>query len=77
MLAGYVGAWAVVSFMQVGCKERAVKTFQKFSSPLSLHLQGRRSCTVPFKTTSCSLFVYFFFKKRKMNLGVTQKWVMT
>jgi hypothetical protein len=72
-LAGYVGAWAVVSFMQVGCKERAVKTFQKSSSPLSLHLQGRRSYTVPFKTASCSLFVYFFLKKRKMNLGVTQK----
>jgi len=22
-------------------------------------------------------FVFFFLKKRKMNLGVTQKWVMT
>jgi hypothetical protein len=59
-LAGYMGAWAVVSFMQVGCKERAGKTFQKSSSPLSLHLQGRRSCTVLFKAALCSLFVFFF-----------------
>jgi hypothetical protein len=55
--------------MQVGCKERAVKTFQKSSSSLSLHLQGIRSCTVPFKTASCSLFVYFLFEEKKNDFG--------
>jgi hypothetical protein len=50
------------------------KNFQKSSSPLSLHSQGRRICTVLFKTAPCLLF---FIEKRKMNLGVTQKWVMT
>jgi hypothetical protein len=24
-------------------------------------LQGRRSCTVPFKTAPCSFFLFFFF----------------
>jgi hypothetical protein len=33
----------------------------KSSSPLSLHLQGRRSCIVPFKTAPCS----FFLRKEK------------
>jgi len=32
-----------------------------------MHLQGRRSCTVPFKTAPCSLFVYLFFFKEKEN----------
>jgi len=57
----------------VGCKERAVKTFQKSSSPLSLYLQGRRSCTVPFKTASCSLFVYFFFEEKENEFGSDPK----
>jgi hypothetical protein len=72
-LAGYVGAWAVVSFMQVGCKERAGKTFQKSSSPLSLHLQGRRSCTVLFKAALCSLFVFFFFEEKENEFGSDPK----
>jgi hypothetical protein len=38
-------------------------------------LQGRRSCTVPFKTAPCRFF--FFWRKGKQNLGVTQNWVMT
>jgi len=72
-LAGYVGARAVVSFMQVGCKERAGKTFQKSSSPLSLHLQGRRSCTVLFKAALCSLFVFFFFEEKENEFGSDPK----
>jgi hypothetical protein len=45
--------------------------FQKSPSPLSLHLQGRRSCTVPFKTALCSFFFsfIFFLKKRKTKFG--------
>jgi hypothetical protein len=39
-------------------------------------LQGRRSCTVPFKTAPCSFF-FFFFEEMEKHLGVTQKWVMT
>jgi hypothetical protein len=64
---GFVGKWG-------GERERGKDL--KSSSPLSLHLQGRRSCTVPFKTASCSFF-FFFEEKEKKNLGVTQKWVMT
>jgi hypothetical protein len=48
------------------------KHFQKSSSSLPLHAQGRRSCTVPFKTAPCS-FLFFFFEEKKKNLGVTQK----
>jgi hypothetical protein len=40
------------------------KNFQKSSSSLSLHSQGRRR-TVPFKT---ALFRVFFLKKEKCNL---------
>jgi hypothetical protein len=41
------------------------KNFQKSSSTLSLHSQGRRR-TVPFKT---ALFqVFFFLRKEKCNL---------
>jgi hypothetical protein len=36
-----------------------------------LHAQGRRSCTVPFKTAPCRFF--FFFEEKKKSLGVTQK----
>jgi hypothetical protein len=64
---GFVGKWG-------GERERGKDL--KSSSPLSLHLQGRRSCTVPFKTASCSFF-FFFEEKEKKNLGVTQKWIMT
>jgi hypothetical protein len=34
------------------------KNVSKTSSPLSLHSQRRRPCTVPFKTTSCPSFVF-------------------
>jgi len=59
-------------------KERGSgKRFQKSSSPLSLHLHGRRSCTVSFKTAPCSFFFFKEKKRKKNNLRVTQKWVMT
>jgi hypothetical protein len=35
---------------------------------LSLHLQGRRSYTVPFKTVR-SLFVFFFFEEKENEFG--------
>jgi hypothetical protein len=38
-------------------------------------LQGRRTAQCHSKRHRAVCF--FFFKKRKMNLGVTQKWVMT
>jgi len=65
--AGFLGKWG-------GERERGKDL--KSSSPLSLHLQGRRSCTVPFKTAPCNFF-FFFFEEKEKNLGVTQKWVMT
>jgi hypothetical protein len=76
--AGFLGKWG-------GEREgkNSGKIFQKSPSPLSLHLQGRRSCTVPFKTAPCSFFLFFFFsfifflRKGKQNLGVNQNWVMT
>jgi len=52
--AGFLGKWG-------GERERGKDL--KSSSPLSLHLQGRRSCTVPFKTAPCSFF--FFEEKEK------------
>ena len=67
---GFVGKWEERE------GEVSGKSFQKSHSPLSLHLQGRRSCTVPFKTAPCRFF-FFFFRKGKQNLGVTQNWVMT
>jgi hypothetical protein len=48
------------------------KRFKIFFFPASA-CAGERSSTVPFKTAPCS----FFWKKMKINLGVTQKWVMT
>ena len=53
--AGFLGKWG-------GEREgkNSGKNFQKSPSPLSLHLQGRRSCTVPFKTAPCSFFCFFF-----------------
>jgi len=59
--------WVVSVSGQVGGERRrgwVGKRFQKSSSPLSLHLQGRRSCIVPFKTAPCR---FFFLKKRKKN----------
>jgi hypothetical protein len=60
------------------------KNFQKSCSPLSLRgeeyaqcrlkrRQGRRICTVPFKTAP----YLFLLKEKEMDLGVTQKWIMT
>jgi hypothetical protein len=57
-----------------GEKVSGKNIFKKSSSSLTLHAQGRRSCTVPFKTAPCR---FFFFEEKKKNLGVTQKWVMT
>jgi hypothetical protein len=74
IVAGY-GLLLMSWFSQIRGERRrgrAVKRFQKSSSPLSLHLQGRRSCTVSFKTAPFS----FFFEEKEKNLGVTQKWVM-
>jgi hypothetical protein len=60
-----VGAWAVVSFMQVERREsEREKHFQKSSSSLPLHAQGR-SCTVPFKTAPCS---FFFFEEKENKI---------
>jgi hypothetical protein len=62
MLAGY-------GYVGMGCtgflgkwggereRENGNKTFQKSSSPLSLHSQGRINSTVPFKTALCSFFL--------------------
>jgi hypothetical protein len=63
--AGFLGKWG-------GEREGkdSGKIFQKSPSPLSLHLQGRRSCTVPFKTPPCS---FFFLKKRKTKFGSDPK----
>jgi hypothetical protein len=70
--AGFLGKWG-------GEREgkNNGKNFQKSPSPLSLHLQGRRSCTVPFKTAPCNFFFFIHLRKGKQNLGVTQNWVMT
>jgi hypothetical protein len=70
--AGFLGKWGG----ERGGKNSG-KNFQKSLSPLFLHLQGRRSCTVPFKMAQCSFFFHFFLRKGKQNLGVTQNWVMT
>jgi hypothetical protein len=70
-LCGY-GFWQ--GFMQVeGRESEREKHFQKSSSSLPLHAQGRRSCTVSFKTAPCSLIFFFFFEEKKKNLRVTQK----
>jgi hypothetical protein len=55
-----VWIWVLAGFYKVeGRESEREKHFQKSSSSLPLHAQGRRSCTVPFKTASCS----FFFKR--------------
>jgi hypothetical protein len=41
-----------------------------------LHVQGKKNNVVPKRNRFVILFVFFFWKK-EMNLGVTQKWVMT
>jgi len=67
--AGFLGKWG-------GEREgkNSGKNFQKSPSPLSLHLQGRRCCTVPFKTAPCSFFFHsFFLKKRKTKFGSDPK----
>jgi len=66
--AGFLGKWG-------GEREgkNNGKNFQKSPSPLSLHLQGRRSCTVPFKTAPCNFFFHFFLKKRKTKFGSDPK----
>jgi hypothetical protein len=66
--AGFLGKWG-------GEREgkNSGKNFQKSPSPLSLHLQGRRSCTVPFKTAPCNFFFHFFLKKRKTKFGSDPK----
>ena len=51
--AGFLGKWGG----ERGGKNSR-KSFQKSPSPLSLHLQGRRSCTVPFKTAPCRFFFF-------------------
>jgi hypothetical protein len=60
-----------MGFVQVGGeRERERKAgifFQKSSSPLSLHSQGRRICTMPFNGT-----MSFFLEEKEMDLGVTQ-----
>jgi hypothetical protein len=57
--AGFLGKWG-------GERERGRitgKIFKKSPPPLFLHLQGRRSCTVLFKTTPGSFFFVFFEEK--------------
>jgi hypothetical protein len=62
MVAGY-GMWLVSRFCgQVGGKRESGENDLKSSSSLPLHVQRRRSCTVPFKTAPCRVF---FFNKRK------------
>jgi hypothetical protein len=60
--AGFLGKWG-------GEREgkNNGKNFQKSPSPLSLHLQGRRSCTVPFKTAPCSFFFFFLEKEKRFG----------
>ena len=62
--AGFLGKWG-------GEREgkNSGKIFQNSPSPLSLHLQGRRSCTVPFKTAPCS----FFFEEKEKKIGSDPK----
>jgi hypothetical protein len=57
---GFVGKWEERE------GEVSGKSFQKSHSPLSLHLQGRRSCTVPFKTAPCRFFFFFLEKENKI-----------
>jgi hypothetical protein len=66
VLAGYgcVG----MGFGRVLCKWKGEKVSGKnilknLLLPCLLHAQGRRSCTVPFKTAPCRFF--FFVNKRK------------
>jgi len=78
MLAGYgcVGM-GHASFLGKWGGEREGKNsgkfFQKSPSALSLYLQGRRSCTVSFKTAPCSFCFHFFLKKRKTKFGSDPK----
>ena len=65
--AGFLSKWG-------GEREREENISKIFFSPVSA-FAGEKNCTVPFKTAPGSLF--FFFKKKKMNLRVTQKWVMS
>jgi hypothetical protein len=65
-----------MGFVQVGGeRERERKAgifFQKSSSPLSLHSQGRRICTMPFNGT-----MSFFFGRKGNGFGSDPTWVMT
>jgi hypothetical protein len=57
-----VWVWVMQDFWASGVEREGKnngKNFQKSPSPLSLHLQGRRSCTVPFKTAPCNFFFSF------------------
>jgi hypothetical protein len=56
------------------------KDFENISSSLPLHSQGKKKNSVIQNDTvlSFSLFFnYFFLEEKKINLGITQKWVMT
>jgi len=67
--AGFLG--------QVGCKERAEKTFQKSSSPCLCICKGVEAAQCRSKWHRAVCCVFLFLKKKKVNLGVTQKWVIT
>jgi hypothetical protein len=65
-----VGAWAVVSFIQVGEEDKlSGKRFKIFFFPASAWAGKKENSAVQNDT----VLVFFFLKKRKMNLRVTQK----
>ena len=53
--AGFLGKWG-------GERESGKKIFQKSSSPLSLHLQGRRTAQCRSKRHRAVCFVFFLRK---------------
>jgi hypothetical protein len=58
------------------------KDFQNLSYSLPLHSQGKKKNNVIQNDTVLGFSLFFnyffcFFEEKKINLGITQKWVMT